>query len=491
MIRFSPRAPRRLDPHTSRRPALLLAVLLASPLSVVIGWWPVASGASAEGAATVATAPSAPHAVAGVDPNSAAWVPFASSFSRPIAIRHAGDQTGRLFIAEQGGRIWVTDAKGHRFPDPFLDLSEEVNDTGLEQGLLGLAFHPAYASNQRFFVAYTRASKPGTGFLVVFEYLASNDPDRADPASARAILGIEIPTEIHNGGNILFGPDGYLYLGVGDGGPARDPENNAQDPSNLLGAILRLDIDSSPPREPSGPASANRLVDGHSDAGTFRCGLGPLDGYTIPADNPFVEEEAACAEIWTFGWRHPWRWSFDRATGDLLVGDVGQGDVEEVSLIPVSSTGGENYGWSCMEGDLPTGFNRCRPGPLTDPQVTYRHDDPTNPQVGLANCAITGGYRYRGQQLPELDGIYFFGDYCSGRIWATDEIRGVAWDFDLWEDTRFRIASFGEDERGELYLADHRRNVIFRLAAVVFTDGFESGDASAWSNTALHRPKSN
>lgn len=431
----------------------------------------------------------------GTAQDGAAWIPFASGFSRPIAIRHAGDGTGRLFVAEQGGAVWVMDATGERLPAPFLDLTDQVDDSGFEQGLLGIAFHPAFVTNRRFFVAYTRASKPGTGLLVIFEYQVSDDPDRADPSTARPIIGIDIPTEIHNGGNILFGPDGYLYLGVGDGGPARDPDNNAQTPSNPLGSMLRLDID--PPRESrlgpdgEGRPDEGRAGEGRIGEGLSRCGLGPSGAYAIPEDNPFVDDDTVCDEIWTFGWRHPWRWSFDRATGDLMVGDVGQADVEEISLTPASSAGGENYGWSCMEGDLPTDFNPCRPGPLSTPRITYRHDDPKNGQVGLANCAIAGGYRYRGRRLPQLEGTYFFGDFCSGRIWVSDEPGDAAWPYRLWRDTSFRIASFGDDEHGELYLADHRQGIIYQLVEVVFADGFESGDTKFWSSPPLRPRKSN
>jgi len=367
----------------------------------------------------------------------------ASGFISPVAVRNAGDGTGRLFVVEKAGRIFVIDG-GVVLPVPFLDITDRVDSTGNEQGLLGLAFHPQYASNGVFFVDYTY-DPPGPGLdqtrIARFE-VSAGDPNQADPASEAVVLAIDQDFNNHNGGDIHFGPDGYLYIGMGDGGGARDPNHHAQDLGVLLGKMLRIDI----------------------DAG------GPGD-YGIPPGNPFVGDPTAADEIWAYGLRNPWRFSFDRNTGDLFIGDVGQNLWEEIDFQPAASSGGENYGWSCMEGDEFVGFNPCDGNPLTGPILTYPHG---------AECSVTGGFRYRGT-IAGFQGNYVFGDYCSGRIWFASPSGGL-WTAQEWADTTYNISSFGEDERGDLYVVDLNGSVYrFTSPSSVFADSFESGDVSQWS----------
>jgi hypothetical protein len=297
---------------------------------------------------------------------------------------------------------------------PFLDISSLVSSGG-ERGLLGVAFHPDYAHNGLFYVNYTNIA----GDTVVARYSVSADPDLADPGSASILLTISQPFSNHNGGQLQFGPDGYLYIGVGDGGSGGDPGNRAQDLGLLLGKILRIDVD----------------VDKNA-----------ADLYYIPLDNPFVGPgDGALDEIWAWGLRNPWRFSFDRLTGDLFIADVGQNSWEEVDFQPDTSTGGENYGWRLMEGNScynpPTS---CNDGTLTLPILVYDHS---------AGCAVTGGYRYRGSKNPDLYGLYLYGDYCSGRIWGAQEDGLGGWSSRVLLDTNFSISSFGEDESGEIYFA--------------------------------------
>jgi glucose/arabinose dehydrogenase len=336
-----------------------------------------------------------------------------SGLSSPVGITHAGDGSGRLFIVLQGGKILIFDGVQILSP-PFLDISSLVSSGG-ERGLLGVAFHPDYAHNGLFYVNYTNIA----GDTVVARYSVSADPDLADPGSASILLTISQPFSNHNGGQLQFGPDGYLYIGVGDGGSGGDPGNRAQDLGLLLGKILRIDVD----------------VDKNA-----------ADLYYIPLDNPFVGPgDGALDEIWAWGLRNPWRFSFDRLTGDLFIADVGQNSWEEVDFQPDTSTGGENYGWRLMEGNScynpPTS---CNDGTLTLPILVYDHS---------AGCAVTGGYRYRGSKNPDLYGLYLYGDYCSGRIWGAQEDGLGGWSSRALLDTNFSISSFGEDESGEIYFA--------------------------------------
>lgn len=352
---------------------------------------------------------------AGFDPDDYALRLIAEGLAEPVFLTHAGD--ARLFIVEQPGTIRILE-NGRLLPEPFLDIRARVNDSANEQGLLGLAFHPRYAENGFFFVNYTGANNE----TVIARFSVTSDPNRADPASEKVILTIEQPYRNHNGGDLAFGPDGYLYIGMGDGGSAGDPENRAQNLRSLLGKMLRLDVDNGDP-------------------------------YRIPPDNPFVTRVDARPEIWAYGLRNPWRFSFDRATGDLYLADVGQNAYEEVSFQPAGSAGGENYGWRFFEGTH--GFKDAADAPpdVVPPIAEYGRDD---------GCSVTGGYVYRGAALPELNGVYFFGDYCSGLIWSLQR-NGSAWVRETFGDTDFTLSSFGEDAAGELYVLDHRGGGVYRI----------------------------
>jgi glucose/arabinose dehydrogenase len=339
-----------------------------------------------------------------------------TGLSQPVHLTHAGDGSGRLFIVEQRGSIRVV-RRGKLLPTPFLDISRLVRSGG-EQGLLSVAFHPRYATNGLFYVNYTDRA----GGTVVARYRASADPDRAEAASALVVLSVPQPYPNHNGGQLQFGPDGTLYIGMGDGGSAGDPHGHAQNPNSLLGKMLRIDVNVPP--------------------------------YAVPKTNPFVGPGPPRDEIWALGLRNPWRFSFDRRSGDLYIADVGQDSWEEVDVQTAGSRGGENYGWNIMEGaecfSPPSGCSRAG---LTMPVATYRTGQ---------NCSITGGYVYRGTQVPTLIGTYIFGDYCSGRIWGLRKSDRAVWAMRELLDTALRISSFGEDEGGELYVVDHG-GAIYRL----------------------------
>jgi len=337
----------------------------------------------------------------------------------PVDLKHAGDGSGRLFVIEQPGRIRIVE-NGELLPDPFLDIEPLVNSRGNEQGLLGLAFHPDYAANGLFFVNYTDVN----GDTVVARYAVSaDDPSRADPASAKIILQVDQPFPNHNGGDLVFGPDGYLYIGLGDGGSGGDPQGNGQNLNALLGKMLRIDVN-------------------HGDP------------YAIPPDNPFAGRAGARPEIWAYGLRNPWRYSFDRATGDLYIADVGQNAYEEVDFQPADSRGGENYGWNKYEG-----FHAYDGGAtdgLTMPVAEYAH--------AVGGCSVTGGYVYRGPSLPALNGVYLYSDYCSGQVWALYRTAS-GWENVALLNAFFLISSFGEDEVGELYLLDHGGGAVYQLVA--------------------------
>ncbi len=345
----------------------------------------------------------------------------ADGFVQPLSITHAGDGSGRLFVVEQRGTVRVVHDET-LVTQHYLDLQDRTRSQG-ERGLLGLAFHPDFADNARLFVHYT-----DTGGTTVLSELraATADADVVDPASERVILTLEQPYGNHNGGQIAFGPDGFLYLGLGDGGSGGDPLDAGQDLGTWLGTILRLDVDGEHP-------------------------------YAVPGDNPFVGVDDALDEIWAYGLRNPWRFSFDRANGDLWIADVGQNEVEEVNRQDADSAGGENYGWRIMEGDAcydpPTG---CDPTGLTMPVLTYTH-------ASGWGRSVTGGYVYRGNDVPSLAGAYVFGDYISGRIFVA-EGEGDDWTARILLEPGFRIATFGQDEAGELYVADYQGGVLYRFA---------------------------
>lgn len=346
--------------------------------------------------------------------------PIASGFLKPVYLTHAGDE--RLFVVEQDGTIRIFQ-DGKVLPQPFLNIDPLVGSSASEQGLLSMAFHPDYDENGRFFVYYT----DNNGDTVVARYQVSeDDPNLADPDSALILLNQRQPYRNHNGGQLKFGPDGYLYVGLGDGGSANDPLLAGQDKSTLLGKLLRLDVD----------------FDESS--------------YAIPADNPFVDDENARNEIWAYGLRNPWRFSFDRLTHDLYIADVGQNIWEEVHFQPADSSGGENYGWNIMEGTHCFQTEGCDEAGLEIPVVDYQHGD--------GSCSVTGGYVYRGQQFLSLFGNYFYGDYCSGKVWSLLQQADGSWvNNQVFSGDSLFISSFGEDVNGELYLLSYGDGVIYQI----------------------------
>ncbi|HEX2188453.1 MAG TPA: PQQ-dependent sugar dehydrogenase [Longimicrobiaceae bacterium] len=341
----------------------------------------------------------------------------ASGLSSPLFLT-APPADPRLFIVEQPGRIRVVE-NGALLPAPFLDIADRVSSGG-ERGLLGLAFHPSYAANGYFYVDYT---DPG-GDTRVERYRVSADRNRADPASAKTILHVPQPFANHNGGMVAFGPDGKLYVAMGDGGSGGDPQGHGQDPGTLLGAVLRIDVDAGDP-------------------------------YAIPADNPFVGRAGARGEVWATGVRNPWRFAWDREAGLLYLADVGQSAVEEVNVVPAGAAG-LNFGWNVMEG------SRCfRPAEgcsrtgLVLPVLEYPHSE---------GCSVTGGYVYRGQRIPALRGHYFYADYCRGWVRSFRHQGGQAADRREWGFGDVgSVLSFGEDAAGELYLLSAAGRV-YRLA---------------------------
>jgi glucose/arabinose dehydrogenase len=338
-------------------------------------------------------------------------VEVASGLSSPLYLTAPPGDADRLFIVEKGGTIRIVKG-GSLLPTAFLDIRALVS-TGSEQGLLGLAFDPDYATNGRFAVHYTDLA----GNTRVSTFVPSaGDPDRADPGSEQLVLTADQPFDNHNGGQLVFGPDGYLYLGLGDGGSGGDPQGRGQDLTDLLGSILRLDVRTATP-------------------------------YAIPADNPFAGRTDARPEVWSYGLRNPWRFSFDRTTGDLYVGDVGQGAWEEVDVSPAAEGAGKavNFGWNTMEGRHCFGTNNCDQTGLALPVLEYDHDQ---------GCSITGGYVYRGTAIPEVRGHYFYGDYCGGWVRSFRYQGGAAVDQAQWPSLApgGSILSFGEDAAGELYV---------------------------------------
>lgn len=349
-----------------------------------------------------------------------------SGLQQPVVITHAGDGSGRLFLVEQAGTIKIA-IRGVLLPTPFLNITSKVLFGG-EQGLLGLAFPLNFAASRHFYVYYTAL----TGDNVVARYTLAADPNLADGTSEQIILTLSHPTFAnHNGGQLAFGPqDGFLYIGTGDGGGGGDPSNNAQNPQSLLGKILRLDVESLP------------------DPGL---------NYRIPPTNPFFSSTVFRREIWALGLRNPWRFSFDRVTGDLYIGDVGQGTYEEVDFQPAGSGGGQNYGWNILEG--PACFNPPQncvpPAGYSPPVMFYDHTE---------GVAVLGGYVYRGAKFPLLKGVYFFGD-LGGKIWGLQRAAGI-WQRQLLASPGFSISSFGEDEAGNLYVADYGTGRVFEIVEV-------------------------
>jgi len=335
----------------------------------------------------------------------------------PVGLTHAGDGTGRLFIIEQQGtiRIWK---EGRIIPKPFLEIKKRV-ESGGEKGLLGLAFHPAFYKNKRFFVNYTSSSK---GLhTVISEFKVGKNKNQADPESEKILLSIKQPYGNHNGGNIAFGKDGFLYIGTGDGGSGNDPFNNAQDLSSLLGKMLRIEVDQKGDGLP----------------------------YAIPKDNPFIKRTKAAPEIWAFGLRNPWRFSFDPVTGFLYAGDVGQNAREEIDIIEK----GQNYGWRIMEGKICTpGINRkCKKKNLQLPILDYPRSQGTT---------VIGGYVYRGQSIPGLCGTYLYADFGSGNIFGFRHKDKKVTLSKLIVRTNRSFSSFGEDENHELFMTDYSGDIL-------------------------------
>jgi glucose/arabinose dehydrogenase len=364
----------------------------------------------------------APAAITPVDPTSFNYSlePVTQGFNRPTHVTSANDGSGRLFVTEQQGRIWIV-RNGNRLNQPFLDIRNLVGANANEQGLLSIAFHPLYQDNGRFFVNYTDRR----GDTVIAAYQVRADPGQADPESATILLQIEQPAGNHNGGMLKFGPDGYLYIGTGDGGGAGDPWETGQRRNTLLGKLLRIDVDSAEP-------------------------------YAIPADNPFVGVADARSEIWAWGLRNPWRFSFDRLTGDLYIADVGQNAREEVNFAAAGTPGGANYGWNIMEGDSCFRDRNCEQTGLEAPVAVYSHG------VDPGGCSITGGYVYRGSAFPQIAGTYFYTDYCTGNVWALRN-NGGTWTSATVGRFAINASSFGEDEAGELYLTDRDGGGLYRL----------------------------
>lgn len=338
----------------------------------------------------------------------------ADGFRRPLYATHAGDGSNRIFLVEQVGKIWIL-RDGRLLPQPFLDIQDIISPGAItqafsEQGLLGLAFHPDYRDNGEFFVSYT--DRQGSTVIARYQADASN-MELADATSGQTLFQLRQPYANHNGGHIEFGPDGYLYIALGDGGAANDPLGAGQNRQLLLGSILRIDVDGAAP-------------------------------YAIPPDNPFVDDAAARDEIWAYGLRNVWRFSFDRMTGDMFIADVGQNQWEEINFQSADSAGGENYGWNVWEG-----AHIFAGGYAPD------HVPPIHEYSHALGCSVTGGVIYRGAAIAELRAVYLFGDWCSGRIWGLWRDGDLVWRANELMNTEIPVSSFGEDEAGEVYLVDY------------------------------------
>lgn len=391
----------------------------ATPMAELPATLPMSPPAG-ESTATIPPSPTPP-----AFPPSIALEPVLGGFEAPVYLTHAGEGLSggsRLYIVEKVGRIYLAE-NGVVQPTPFLDISARVGSQGSEQGLLSLAFPPDFGDSGLFYVNYTDLN--GDTVVASYRRLAGN-PGQGDPGSEQKILQIEQPAANHNGGQLQFGPDGYMYIGMGDGGRAGDPWGNAQNPEVLLGKLLRIDV-----------------------SGT--------ETYTVPDSNPLLGQPGARPEIWATGLRNPWRFSFDRATDDLYIADVGQNIYEEVDFQPAAGPGGQNYGWDIMEGnhcfEPQTG---CDTGGLVPPAAEYDHSQ---------GCSVTGGHVYRGTRYPQLTGVYFFGDFCSGNIWGLRREGSGQWQMALLLDTELSISSFGEDAAGEIYVIGYRDGNIYHLTA--------------------------
>ncbi len=370
------------------------------------------------------SAPLPPRVSSLPDPGGYAWELALQGSQYPVFVTGAGDQSGDLYILQQSGQIRIA-RQGQLLETPFLEISDRTSGATRpgyygERGLLGLAFHPLYSQNGFLYVNYT--DREGNTVIARFQRSSAN-PDLADPGSELRLLQVTQPFPNHNGGMLAFGPDGYLYIGLGDGGSGGDPQDNGQSTNTLLGKILRIDVNQ-----------------------------GEL--YAVPADNPYTAG-GGLSEIWALGLRNPWRFSFDRLTGDLFIADVGQNQWEEINFLPAGSSGGANLGWRYREslhefqGQPPAGLS------LLDPVAEYGHGP---------GCSVTGGVVARSANLPAWEGVYLYGDYCSGQVWGLLQSPDGAWQNQLLFETGMNITSFGSDDAGEVYLLDYSGGDIYRLA---------------------------
>ena len=418
-------------PHNRRRVAV--RVLAATALTLGLGLNLL--NALAHSRAVEAKVPAAggggrPNRLAA--PHTTNWpqltfTTIVTGLASPVGIVHAGDASNRLFIVEQGGRIRIV-RNGGLLATNFLSITDRIS-SGSERGLLGLAFPPGFATKQYFYVNYTNQS--GDTRVSRFSVSQANS-DVADPASEHILLTVTQPFANHNGGELQFGPtDGYLYIGLGDGGSGGDPNNNGQNPAALLGKMLRIDTES------------------------------VTNTYSIPPTNPFTQTGGYAGEIWQLGLRNPWRYTFDRQTHDLYIADVGQDSWEEVDVQPASSSGGENWGWRLMEG------NHCY-NPPTNCNVSNTLALPVFEYDHSLGCSIIGGYVYRGPGFERMQGIYFAGDECSGRIWGLHQVNSI-WESTVLTDTTNIITTFGEDEPGNLYFTHYATSagVLYKVGDIV------------------------
>jgi glucose/arabinose dehydrogenase len=350
-----------------------------------------------------------------------ALTPFVSGFSKPVDFQTPDDGSGRMFIVQQSGAIRIVSG-GALLPTPFLDITGKVSFDSNEQGLLGLAFHPGYSQNRRFYLNYDRLNG-GQMQTVIAEYQASTAPNVADAASERILLTVDQPFANHKGGQMAFGPDGFLYIAFGDGGGGGDPLGNGQSLQTLLGKIARIDVD-------------------HADPGLQ---------YAIPTDNPFAGTTNR-GEIFAYGLRNPWRFSFERGTGRLFVADVGQDKFEEIDLVQK----GGNFGWNIMEGaHCFSPSSGCNMTGLTLPIAEYDHSE---------GATVIGGYVYHGTAITGLVGAYVFGDFGNGKIWSLTENSGT-WTRTLLLTTGHNMSAFGQDAAGELYIVDYSSGGAFKITA--------------------------
>ena len=357
---------------------------------------------------------------------------FGPSFNSPVEIKNAGDE--RLFVVEKSGKIKILNQNGSVNSTPFLDIEDRVSTNANERGLLGLAFHPNYPENPFFFVNYTNNS----GATTISKFSVSANQDIAND-SETILLEINQPYANHNGGCINFGPDGNLYIGMGDGGSGGDPQNYSQNTESLLGKMLRINVNSG--------------------------------AYSIPENNPYGDE------IWSIGLRNPWKFSFDSLNGDLWIADVGQNEFEEINMVQ-NNPANINYGWRCYEGNEPYNLSGCPDEGLTFPVSTYSHYS-----SGDFKCSITGGYVYRGNQISGLNGVYFFADYCSGEIGLLSKNENDEWDMSLaFPNINGSWVSFGEDINGELYIASINGGVYKIIDAALSNNEIDSDTLNYFPN---------